>query len=98
MTSFFSRACSGISLKSDERLGKKRKTCSVIIANHKMVVDCVRGWTTIRTQLRENLVILGESNFSMTLLSTYVCTSPPCTVHRDVLILLLTFYTVSLGL
>lgn len=61
----------------------------MIIANHKMVVDGVRGWTTIRTQLRENLVILGESNFSMTLLSTDVCTSPACTGYRDVFILLL---------
>ena len=28
-----------MSLESDENLGKKRKTCSVIITNHKMVMD-----------------------------------------------------------
>lgn len=60
MTTLCPRSCSGMSLESDENLGKKRKTCSVIITNHKMVMDSVRGWTKMRTKLRKNLVILGE--------------------------------------
>lgn len=39
MTILCPRACNCLSLETDERLEKKRKTCSLIITDHKMMVD-----------------------------------------------------------